>query len=114
MENRDEHWRYILQEILRFSPLENCGVLPQFVGDLINNKFAFLFEGVVRFSQQRALLVDLENAEWDARENVIARSETVAFQLERQRRCIAVDHVNTPISCKLPFQRSCKRRIELK
>src|SRR2546421_8255625 len=112
MENRDEHWRYILQEILRFGALENCGVLPQFVGDLINNEFASLFKGVVRFSQQRALLVDLENAEWDARENVIARSETVTFQLERQRRRIAMNHVNTTIGCKLALQCSCERRIE--
>src|SRR5262249_20056636 len=38
--------------------------------------------------------------------------KTVAFQLERQRGGIAVDHVNTPIGCKLPFQRARERRVE--
>src|SRR5262249_40478019 len=71
VKHRDKHWRDILQKILRFVALENGGVLPQFIGDLVNDEFAAGFERVVRFSQQRALLVDLENAERDARENVI-------------------------------------------
>src|SRR4030095_429544 len=94
VKHRDKHWRDILQEIFRFGALENGGVLPQFVGDLVNDEFAAGFECGVRFSQQRALLVDLENAERDAGENVIARGETVAFQLIRQRGCIAMDHMD--------------------
>ena len=83
--------------------LENGGVLPQFVGDLVNDELASLRKSVVRFSQQRAFLLDLKNAERDAGENVITRSEPVAFQLEWQRCRITMDHVNTPIGCKLAF-----------
>src|SRR2546421_8070386 len=71
VKHRDKHRRDILQKIFRFVALENGGVLPQFIGDLVNDEFAAGFERVVRFSQQRALLVDLENAERDAGENVI-------------------------------------------
>src|SRR5213596_2826676 len=106
VKNRDEHWRDILQEILRFGALENGGVLPQFVGDLVNDELASLLKRIVRFSQQGTLLVDLENAERDAGEDVIARSETMAFQLVRQRGCIAMDHMDARITGKLPFQRA--------
>src|SRR5438067_1907081 len=98
----DKHWRDILQEIFRFIALENRGVLPQFVGDLVNDKLAVWLKRIVRLSQQCTLLLDLENAEGDARQNVIARSESAAFQLARQRRCIAMDHVHATIACKLP------------
>src|SRR5213078_1408329 len=100
VKNRDEHWRDILQEILRFGALENGGVLPQFVGDLVNDELASLLKRIVRFSQQGTLLVDLENAERDAGEDVIARSETMAFQLVRQRGCIAMDHMDARINGK--------------
>ena len=79
MKNRDEHRRDILQEIFRFGALENGGVLPQFVGDLVNDELAVPALARRTFSQQRALLIDLENAERDAGKNVIARTETVAF-----------------------------------
>src|SRR6266481_2167187 len=114
VKNRDEHWRDILQEIFRFGTLENGGVLPQFVSDLVNDELASLLKRFVRFSQQRALLIDLENAERDAGENVIARTETVAFQLVRQGGCIAMDHMDARIAGKLPLQRARERRVELK
>src|SRR6516162_8153398 len=38
MKYRDKHWRDILQEIFRFVALENGGVLPQLVSDLVNDK----------------------------------------------------------------------------
>src|SRR5213078_5171303 len=82
VKHRDKHWRDILQEIFRFGALENGGVLPQFVGDLVNDELASLRKSVVRFSQQRAFLLDLKDAERDAGENVITRSKPVAFQLE--------------------------------
>src|SRR5215467_2555272 len=59
---RDKHWRDILQKIFRFVALENGGVLPQFIGDLVNNKLPFRLKRIVRLSQQRALLIDFENA----------------------------------------------------
>src|SRR6476620_3168849 len=44
---RDKHWRDILQKIFRFVPLENGGVLPQLVGDLLNVKLAVRLKRIV-------------------------------------------------------------------
>ena len=111
---RDEHWRDILQKIFRFVALENGGVLPQLIGDLVNDKLAVRLKRIVRFSQQCALLLDLENAKRNAGENVIARSESAAFQLVRQRGRIAMNHMHASIACKLPFQCARQRRVEFK
>jgi len=114
MKYRDKHRRNILQKIFRFVALENGGVLPQLIGDLVNDKLAVRLKRIVRFSQQCALLVDLEDAERNAGENVIARSESAAFQLVRQRGSIAMNYMHASIGCELTFQRSCQCRIELK
>src|SRR5206468_810569 len=45
---RDKHWRDILQKIFRFVALENGGVLPQLIGDLVNDKLAVRLKRVVR------------------------------------------------------------------
>src|ERR1700751_3640346 len=113
MKYRDKHWRDILQKIFRFVALEDGGVLPQLVGDLVNDKLAVRLKRIVRFSQQCALLLDLENAKRNAGENVIARSESAAFQFVRQRGRIPMDHVHATISCKLSFQCAREGRIEL-
>src|SRR4029453_2911532 len=114
VKHRDKHWRDILQEIFRFVALENGGVLPQLIGDLVNDKLAVRLKRIVRLSQQCALLLDLENAERNAGENVIAPSESAAFQLVRQRGRIAMNHMHASIACKLPFQCPCQRRVEFK
>src|SRR6478672_1101785 len=114
VKHRDKHWRDILQKIFRFGALENGGVLPQLIGDLVNDKLAVRLKRIVRLSQQCALLLDLENAERNAGKNVIARSEPATFQLVRQRGRIAMNHMHAPISCKLPFQCSCQLRVEFK
>src|SRR5205823_277438 len=111
---RDKHRRDILQKIFRFVALENGRVLSQLIGDLVNDKLAVRLKRIVRFSQQCALLLDLENAERNAGENVIARSEAAAFQLERQRGRIAMNHMHASIARKLPFQCFCQRRVEFK
>src|SRR6266511_398822 len=111
---RDKHWRDILQKIFRFVALENGGVLPQLIGDLVNDKLAVRLKSIVCLSQQCALLLDLENAERNAGENVIARSESAAFQLIWQRGRIAMNHMHASIACKLPFQCSCQLRVEFK
>src|SRR6266513_2747557 len=111
---RDKHRRDILQKIFRFVALENGGVLPQLIGDLVNDKLAVRLKRIVRLSQQCALLLDLENAKRNAGENVIARSESAAFQLVRQRGRIAMNHMHASIACKLPFQCSRQRRVEFK
>src|SRR5439155_6198875 len=59
-----------------------------------------------------AFLVDLENAEWNARKNVIAASDAATFQLEWQRRCVTMDHMHARIACKLPLKSTRERRIE--
>src|SRR6478609_8844839 len=83
VKHRDKHRRDVLQKIFRFGALENGGVLPQLIGDLVNDKLAVRLKRIVRLSQQSALLLDLENAERNAGKNVIARSEPAAFQLVR-------------------------------
>src|SRR5215216_3374617 len=55
VKHRDKHWRDILQKIFRFVALENCGVLPQLVGDLVNDKLAVRLKRIVGLSQQCAL-----------------------------------------------------------
>src|SRR5262245_4203530 len=111
---RDKHWRDILQKIFRFVALKNGGVLPQLIGDLVNDKFAFRFECIVRLSEQCALLINLENAERNTGENVIARSESAAFQFVRQRGRIPMNHMHPTITCKLAFQGFGECRIEFK
>src|SRR5215472_1527869 len=66
----DKHRRDILQKIFRFVALKNGGVLPQLIGDLVNNKLSFRLKCIVRLSQQRALLIDFENAKRNTGENV--------------------------------------------
>src|SRR4030095_16806622 len=47
---RDKHWRDILQKIFRFVALENGGMLPQLVGDLVNDKLSVRPKRLVRLS----------------------------------------------------------------
>src|SRR5260370_10107573 len=112
VKHRDKHWRDILQKIFRFIALENGGVLPQLIGDLIDDELAVRFKRIVSLPQQCALLLDLENTERDAGENVIARSESAAFQLVWQQGRIAMHHMHAPIGRKLPLQCSCERPVE--
>src|SRR5215831_16334925 len=109
----DKHRRNILQKIFRFVALENGGVLPQLIGDLVDDELTFRLKRIVRLSQQSTFFIDFENAEWNAGENVIARSESAALQLVRQRCRIAMDHMHATIPCKLPFQCSRQRGIKL-
>src|SRR6476469_6205137 len=114
VKHRDKHGRDILQKIFRFGALENGGMLPQLIGDLVNDELPVRLKRIVRLSQHCALLLDLENAERNAGKNVIARSEAAAFQLVRQRGRIAMNHMHASISYKLPFQCSCQLRVEFK
>src|SRR5436190_19133688 len=114
VKHRDKHWRDILQKIFRFVALENSGVLPQLIGDLVNDKTAVGLKCIVRLSQQRAFLLDLENAERNAGENVVTRIEPATFQLIRQRCRISMNDVYASVAGKLPFQCSCQLRVEFK
>src|SRR5262245_27381829 len=53
VKHRDKHWRDILQKIFRFVALKNGGVLPQLIGDLVNNELPVRLKRIVRLSQQR-------------------------------------------------------------
>src|SRR5919198_899240 len=61
VKHRNKHWRDILQEIFRFVALENGGVLPQLIGDLVNDELAVGLQRLVRLAQQCALLFYFEN-----------------------------------------------------
>src|SRR6476659_1363001 len=114
VKHRDKHWRDILQKIFRFGALENGGVLPQLIGDLVNDKLAVRLKRIVRLSQKCALLLDLENAERNTGEKIIARIESASLQFVWQRGRIAMNHMHAPIARKLPFQCSCQLRVEFK
>jgi len=113
LKNSDEHWRDILQEVFRFRMLEKCGVLLQFVGDLINDETAARRERIIRFSQERAFLVDLENAERNSGKDIVAASDAATFELVRQRSCITMDHMHARIARELPLKSARERRVEL-
>ena len=55
LENRDEHRRNILQEILRLGAIEQGGVLPEFVRDLVDDEGAAIGQRIVGFLEQGAL-----------------------------------------------------------
>src|SRR5215212_1428262 len=68
----DEHRWDILQEIFRFSMFKVGGVLLQLVSHLINDEAAVLCQSFISFVQQRTFLVQLQNAEGNSGENVVA------------------------------------------
>ena len=47
LKDGDEHRRNILQTILGFRAVEKGGMLPEFIGHLVNNKGAAWSKGVV-------------------------------------------------------------------
>ena len=97
MENRDEHRGDILEKILRLRAIEERGVLAQLVRDLIDDEMAALRERLIRFREQGALLLDLQNAERDSGKDVVAVRDAPALQLLRQARGISVDDVDAGI-----------------
>src|SRR5436190_8357632 len=50
----DEHRRNILKHVLRFRSIENGGVLPKLVRDLVNDKPSAVRQRFVGFFQERA------------------------------------------------------------
>ena len=81
VKNSDEHRRDVLQEVFRFAMLEKRRVLLQFVGYLVNDESAVRRESVMGFLKERPFLLDRENAEWNARKDVIAFGEPAPPQL---------------------------------
>ena len=81
VKDSDEHGRDVLQEVFRFAMLEKRRVLLQFVGYLVNDESAVRRESVIGFLKERPFLIDRENAEWNARKDVIALGEPAPPQL---------------------------------
>src|SRR5438309_85836 len=113
LKNRDEHGRNVLQEILGLGALENFGVLLQLIGNLINNKLPASRERVVSLLEQGALLVDLQNAKWDAGNDIIARVDTASAQFQWQVHGVVVDDMHARILPKLTLQIARERRVKL-
>ncbi len=110
--NSDEHRRNILQKIFRFRLVEKSSVLFQLIRHLINDETAARFERVVRLLQKLPFLFDLENAERNAGENVIAITDAAARQYFRQRGSISVKNMDARVAGKLPAQIAGERGIE--
>ena len=113
MKNSDEHWRDILQEVFRFSVLEKRGMLLQFVCDLVNNETAASRQRIIRFSQEGAFLVDLEDAERNTGKDIVAESDAAPFELVRQRSGVTMDHMHARVARELPLESARERRVEL-
>src|SRR4030095_10863777 len=80
--NRDEHRRNILQEIFRLRFRSKVGgVLTQFVCHLVDYEGTAGGEGVGGLSQEIAFFLDLQNAERNAGNDVIAICNTASRQL---------------------------------
>src|SRR6266487_2450680 len=113
LKNSNEHGRNVLQEIFGRRTLENFGMLLQFVGDLINDEATANCERVMSLLQQRALLVDLENAKRDAGNDIIARVDAASAQFQRKMRGVIVDDVHARIVTKLTLQIARESGVEL-
>ena len=113
LENRDEHWWNVLEEILRFHAIEKRGVLSQFVCYLINDEAAAVREGLVRLGQQGTFLVDLENTKRNSGKNVIAVRNPSAFKFLQQTRSIPVDDMHARVIGKLALEIPRKSGIQL-
>ena len=69
-------------------------------------------ERIVGFLQERAFLVDLENAERNAGENVIALRDAAALQFLGETGGVAIDHMDARIVGELPFEIARERGIQ--
>src|SRR4051812_43330457 len=112
--NGDEHGRNVLQEIFRLRMFENCCVLLQLVRHLIDDKAPVIGQSIVGLAQERALFVDVQNAERDSGENVITFRNATTLQFIRQSGGVPIDHVDASIVRKLSLQVLRKSRVQFK
>src|SRR4030095_7217945 len=88
------------------------GMLPEFIGHLVNNEGTAWSKGVVCILEQSAFLFNPENAEGDAGENVIALRDAAEGQLLGETGCVAIDHVDARVVGELPFEVTREGRVE--
>ena len=75
-----------MQAIFGLGVLKKCRMLFQLISHLINDETTAGRERIVRFLEERAFFVDLQNAKRDAGKNVITVVEAERFQFLRQTR----------------------------
>ena len=99
----DEARGDVLQEVFRVRPGENLGVLPQLVGELVDDegRGGLWREGIESLLQQRPLLVDLHGAEWDARDDVIAMLDAADFEFVGDLVRSGIDDMDAGVVAKL-------------
>src|SRR6266404_520147 len=89
-------------------------MLLQLICHLINDEAAARRQCVVCFLEERTLLIDLENAERNARKNIMAFGDAAPLQFVRQTRRVSMDHVHTEIPAELPFEIASESLVQFK
>ena len=84
--------------------IEKLGVLLQLVCNLVNNEATARSKRVMSLLQQRAFLVDLEDAKWNSRDDVIARADAAPLQFSLQVGRVVIDYVDARIVAELTAQ----------
>src|SRR4030095_15594648 len=102
----DKHRRDILQEIFRFVALENGGVLPQLIGDLVDDELTFWLKRIVRLSQQCPFFIDFESAKWNGARRTRAVSARTATRPHRHESRARDDplQIDVPVLWPAPHQ----------
>src|SRR4029453_4363862 len=93
--------------------LGNGGVLLQFLRHLIDDETAARRQRIICFLQECAFLLNLKNAEWNTRKNIVTEIDAATLQFMWQRRCIAMNHTHTPVASKLALQIARERSVQL-
>src|SRR4030095_5495329 len=106
VKHRNKHWRDILQEIFRFVALENGGVLPQLIGDLVDDELTFWLKRIVRLSQQCPFFIDFESAKWNGARRTRAVSARTATRPHRHESRARDDplQIDVPVLWPAPHQ----------
>src|SRR4051794_24210217 len=113
VEDRDKHRRNILEDVFGFGAIEKGRMLPEFVGDLVNDKAAAVVQSFIRFFEQGSLLIDLENTERDPGENIITARNAAMGQLFGKFCGVPVDDMDSRIAGELALQIPRKSRVQL-
>jgi hypothetical protein len=112
-EDGDEHRRNILQEILGFRVIEQAGMLPELIRDLINDESPAGRDRCMGLLKEGALLPNIEDAEGNAGDDVVAVGDAAALQFLGELRGVSMNHMNAGVVGELSFQISRKICIQL-
>ena len=103
-----KHRRQILQAILRFHPGELFGVLPQLSGYLVDDKRGFRIRSkrIINPLKDLPLLLDLDDAEWNPGDHVIAVRQATFSKYFRQVGRISMKDFNSRVVLELGSEMS--------